>query len=365
MSEGHVSEKSGFFDVIKNYIDDQHLERFDVINGIYRGLQLAIFVIAAFVISDMALLLPDRKDDLNYCLIIRLIMLGSSGFYVWWCHPIYGKEGDKIKSDKSNMKYRSIIGIIILQIIGNGTTLIALKMDGGNSNYFSGVIMVFIGTAILIPFRSGLLVGKMAFMIIFYYAGLILDEGTFFISINSFSNLSMLIGGAAVSWYGSIMIHATCNSSLPNQSQEGPKKPKYITHLFQVSGAIASSIGTLFLPISNRIPEKHISMPAINIIGLNSSDGSIEYRNTSEYGISLETAQILTRHNQQEMLFDVKFKGESPKIIPPGETVRIYLKTQIDGEYFVDSISNISKFLTNSPPRSIRLFCFKIYRSPQ
>lgn len=364
---------SGLMDTVRQYIHNQELENFDTLNGLYKSLQLAISVTVAFILSDLVLLYPDRtKDDFQFCLIVRLTIILTAGIFLFICHAVYEENGAELRKDASFMRHRCLLGLLVLQIIGNGTSMIAMKIDGGSSNYFSGLIMVFVGMAVLVPIRSGLLATNMAIMIVFYYICLWWDEGTWFISVNSISNITMLFGGAAVSWYGCKTMYKLRNPTAAiSPPSSAIKKPRYIYDLARVAGTIVTGVLALFARMEKdrSVPEKHLSIPAINIIGVNSQDCSIECRNISSHPIMINNAQVLfgSTNRREDVIAEVKFSGQAAYHINPGATVRLYLdKPGLPG-YYIDyqgqtTLEGLSKYLAKVDPKTIRLFGFHLLK---
>ncbi len=362
---------------LNKIVDDPALGELAVLRGLYRGIQLGVVIMIAFIFEDHALLDPDRHEEFMRCLYARLVMIGASGLFIFAAHTFFDiEDGAEMAATQRGkveaIRLYSICGLIVMQIVGLGTIYIGHVINGSQSNYFAGVIMVFIGVAIMVPISPRLLVINMFIMISAHALSICWDEHRLVPSTIALSNLSMLVGGAAVSWYGSHTMHrlraqrkVAGAESIPTPLEE--EKPSRFSR--NTVALIRVFIGVVFSVVSiqarvniynNEVADKNISLPAITMIGeVGATDASIQFRNSTRFAISLENAQVIFPIGQA-LILDVKTDDEKNiEVIPPDHTVRIYL-SDTTRKYYLDKSDQINKSIKGCFPNLIRLVGFRV-----
>lgn len=352
-SSGITSAQNFFFSKFGNWLDRQGLHEFAILEGINRGTQLGTAVVLSFAILDL-LLTVDRQDSFIQCAFIRGFMAVICAYYSWKNHCFYSIEG--IENHRGNEKFvkrRVFIGLVIIHIVANGTALIGYLIDGSRSNYFAGIVMVFVVMSILIPVSSEFLAYNMLLVIIFYVATLYMAEKRVLLSVEALSNLTMVIGGAVVSWFGASMNHrrkSTANGELMTAAsgetnvKPPPSSTKVSVALFRVMLTLAFPIGSVALSekFNRGSPEHFDALNGVKVNDLQEPDGNFEFRNTTQYPVTLEHAQIFVPLKSGKSVFvDVATSTDKALVILPRMKVRIYSHKGNIGLYFFTPPENV------------------------
>lgn len=407
MKKDHKRASHGkrIINCIYDWFFDQDACKFDVVHGLHTSLALGAAICLLFICSDKALL-HDSNYDFNVCLAFRIIMIGMCFCYVAFAHKKFfdGTEEKKneARTNQPKLRFYSVTGLLIVHLLSFLTGVIGIIVGGSESNYFAGVIMIFVGIGILVPLKPSFFAFNVAIMTGFYYVCLVYDERAVIPSVPALSNLVMVISGATISWFCCASIaeikaahhndskavenqqaHATVSlgngendhaneaisqKNIVNQVGETDEDKKewhqQIQNLIKLGGVIIVPMLGLFMTayIGGGVADRHLSIPAVNIIGPGAGDEMIEFRNTARLPITLETAQVVVQYNHRDYSFQIQGKNASEKI-EPGETWRIYThdgkNDVIEGGQYIET-SNVGLDLSKVNLKAIRIWGFHV-----
>ena len=332
---------------------------------------------AAFVAVDYVLLKPDRiGDDFVICLFCRLVVIAACWWYTVWTTQIINHEhAEHHKNDSDGLACRALVGLVILQLIAFFTSVIAVQIGGAQSNYFAGVIMVFVGIAVMIPIRPVVLAWKMLLMILVYALLVDIDEGQVIPSIAALTNIALMIGGAAVAWYGCraldkyrLIQENEIQSSNATPSAVGeldgvrddaeiPIKTKNAFDIFRVAltilipvvGAAAKSLTS-----DKYIPGDSSTIEGKSLTFVGGNAATVDFRNTTGFTINLSNAQIFFKiDGNRYIIKDIKNNG-TREIVRAGDAVIVALNKKVEG-YFIELNANEKEEIKGARARDYHL----------
>jgi hypothetical protein len=374
--------QSFFFSKCRHWLEQQDLHSFSVLEGINRGTQLGTVVVLLFAVLDL-LLMADRQDSFIQCTFIRGFMAALCAFYSWKNHCFYSVQS--MKSHRKNdrlVRRRVMIGLTVIHVVADGTAMIGYLIDGSRSNYFAGVIMVFVVMSILIPIKPGFLAFNMVLMIAFYVGTLYMAEKRALLSVEALSNLTMVIGGAVVSWFGANMDHRRRSvegdqlippvqeddaSAFTANTQSPTSSTKVSVALFRVMLTLAFPIGSVALSekFNRGSPDHFDALNGVAVSDLQELDGNFEFRNTTQFPITLEHAQIfIPLTNGKSIVVDITSSTEKVPIILPRMKVRVYSHKQSVGLYsFAIQAGTDFSLIQPSNAYHVKLMGYRITKS--